>query len=147
MLARALVAPQGAVAARRAAAGRRSTALQLLLGTLALFVLAGFIEGTISQIHPPRLSVAFKVGFALMVGNGVYAYLVSAAGRHDAVSWLQFGVLFNSAIGLGLAVTIWPGAFTLPVVAVVVLAAAGLMALLADLVRRVDGARSAVPGA
>ena len=56
-------------------------ALQLLLGTLALFVLAGFIEGTISQIHPPRLSVAFKVTFALLVGGGVYAYLWSGVPR------------------------------------------------------------------
>jgi hypothetical protein len=53
------------------------TALKLLLGTLALFVLAGCIEGTISQIHPPRLSIAFKIGFALVVGSGVYAYLLS----------------------------------------------------------------------
>jgi hypothetical protein len=57
------------------------TALKLLLGTLALFVLAGCIEGTISQIHPPRLSVVFKVAFALMVGSGVYAYLWSGAIR------------------------------------------------------------------
>jgi hypothetical protein len=53
------------------------TAVKLLFGTLALFVLAGFIEGTVSQIHPPKLSVAFKIGFALAVGTGVYAYLGS----------------------------------------------------------------------
>ena len=80
VLARALVAPQGL--SRRAALKREGrTALQLLLGTLALFVLAGFIEGTISQIHPPRLSVAFKVSFALLVGGGVYAYLWSGVAR------------------------------------------------------------------
>lgn len=80
VLARALVAPKGL--SRRAALKREGkTALQLLLGTLALFVLAGFIEGTISQIHPPRLSVAFKVSFALIVGGGVYAYLWSGAAR------------------------------------------------------------------
>jgi hypothetical protein len=59
------------------------TAVKLLFGTLALFVLAGFIEGTVSQIHPPRLSVAFKVSFALAVGTGVYAYLCSAFLRAD----------------------------------------------------------------
>jgi hypothetical protein len=48
------------------------------LGTTALFVLAGFIEGTISQIHPPKLSVAFKIGVALIVGASVWAYLLSA---------------------------------------------------------------------
>ena len=80
VLARALVAPKGL--SRREALKREGvTALQLLLGTLALFVLAGFIEGTISQIHPPKLSVAFKVSFALMVGSGVYAYLWSGALR------------------------------------------------------------------
>ena len=80
VLARALVAPKGL--SRRLALKREGKiALELLLGTLALFVLAGFIEGTISQIHPPRLSVGFKVGFALLVGSGVYAYLWSGAVR------------------------------------------------------------------
>ena len=76
MIARGLVAPRGCrggMALRKEAV----TAVKLLLGTLALFVLAGCIEGTISQIHPPRLSVAFKITFALMVGSGVYAYLLS----------------------------------------------------------------------
>jgi hypothetical protein len=59
------------------------TAVKLLFGTLVLFVLAGFIEGTVSQIHPPKLSVAFKVSFALIVGAGVYAYLLS--------DWLRGG--------------------------------------------------------
>ncbi len=80
VLARAFVAPGGL--SRRVALKREgAVALQLLLGTLALFVLAGFIEGTISQIHPPKLSVAFKVAFALMVGSGVHAYLWSGALR------------------------------------------------------------------
>lgn len=80
VLARAMVAPKGL--SRRAALKREGvTALQLLLGTLALFVLAGFIEGTISQIHPPKLSVVFKISFAVMVGSGVYAYLWSGALR------------------------------------------------------------------
>ncbi|MFO0593838.1 MAG: stage II sporulation protein M [Myxococcaceae bacterium] len=80
ILARAMVAPKGL--SRRTALKREGkTAVLLLLGTLALFVLAGFIEGTISQIHPPRLSVLFKISFALMVGSGVYAYLWSGALR------------------------------------------------------------------
>jgi uncharacterized membrane protein SpoIIM required for sporulation len=76
LLARGLVAPRGlprGLALRQEAV----RAVKLLFGTLALFVLAGLIEGTISQIHPPRLSVAFKVTFALCVGAGVYAYLCS----------------------------------------------------------------------
>ncbi|HYO54721.1 stage II sporulation protein M [Archangium sp.] len=76
VIARGQVAPRGlprGLALRQEAV----RAVKLLFGTLVLFVLAGFIEGTISQIHPPKLSVAFKVSFALTVGVGVYAYLCS----------------------------------------------------------------------
>jgi uncharacterized membrane protein SpoIIM required for sporulation len=87
ILARGLVAP-GGLSRRTALRAEGVTAVSLLMGTLALFVLAGLIEGTVSQIHPPRLSVPFKVGFALVVGSGVYAYLLSgwrrAAGRLTA---------------------------------------------------------------
>lgn len=78
ILARGLVAPRGAT--RGVALRHESgTALKMLFGTLVLFILAGLIEGTISQIHPPRLSIAFKLTFALGVGSAVYAYLFSAA--------------------------------------------------------------------
>lgn len=80
ILARGLVAPRG-LSRRVALREEAITAVKLLMGTLALFVLAGLIEGTISQIHPPRLSVAFKIGFALAVGSGVYAYLLSGFRR------------------------------------------------------------------
>jgi uncharacterized membrane protein SpoIIM required for sporulation len=76
VIARGLAAPRGlprGMALRQEAV----TAVKMLFGTLALFVLAGFIEGTVSQIHPPKLSVAFKISFALAVGTGVYAYLCS----------------------------------------------------------------------
>ncbi len=80
VLARGQVAPLGLT--RRQALRRESgTAIRLLMGTLALFVLAGIIEGTISQIHPPRLPVWVKIGFALIVGSGVYAYLLSGSWR------------------------------------------------------------------
>ncbi len=94
ILARGLVAPRG-VARREAVRREAITAVKLLLGTLALFVLAGLIEGTISQIHPPRLPIWFKIGFAVTVGLGVYAYLWSglfrkpvAAGAGDAAERL-----------------------------------------------------------
>lgn len=80
VIARGLVAPKG-LSRRLAVRKEAVTAVQLLLGTLALFVLAGCIEGSISQIHPPRLSVAFKITFALIVGAGVYAYLLSGLAR------------------------------------------------------------------
>jgi len=76
VIARGQVAPRGlprGMALRQEAV----RAVKLLFGTFVLFVLAGFIEGTVSQIHPPKLSVAFKVSFALTVGVGVYAYLCS----------------------------------------------------------------------
>jgi hypothetical protein len=38
------------------------------------------IEGTISQIHEPTLPYAVKLAFALIVGLGVYYYLL-ASGR------------------------------------------------------------------
>ncbi|MBJ6763135.1 stage II sporulation protein M [Myxococcaceae bacterium JPH2] len=76
VIARGMVAPQG-LSRRQALRQEAITAVKLLFGTLALFVLAGCIEGSISQIHPPRLSVAFKISFALVVGAGVYAYLLS----------------------------------------------------------------------
>jgi uncharacterized membrane protein SpoIIM required for sporulation len=76
VMARGLVAPRG-LSRRAALRNEAVVAVRLLLGTLALFVLAGLIEGTISQIHPPRLSIAFKVSFALVLGSGVYAYLWS----------------------------------------------------------------------
>jgi len=83
VVARGLVSPQGL--SRRQAVRRESkAALQLILGTLALFVLAGCIEGTISQIHPPKISAWVKIGFALVVGAGVYAYLLSGIRRMRA---------------------------------------------------------------
>lgn len=87
VIARGMVAPQG-LSRRHAVRKEAKVALRLLMGTLLLFVCAGFIEGTVSQLHPPRLSVAFKVGFALVFGAGVYAYLASAwaRARHEATA-------------------------------------------------------------
>jgi uncharacterized membrane protein SpoIIM required for sporulation len=82
VIARGMVAPKG-LARREAVRLEAVTAVQLLLGTVALFILAGFIEGSISQIHPPRLSIAFKLSFAIFVGSAVYAYLGSG--------WLRTG--------------------------------------------------------
>jgi uncharacterized membrane protein SpoIIM required for sporulation len=84
VIARGMVAPQG-LSRRTAVRKEAITAVKLLFGTLALFVLAGCIEGSISQIHPPRLSIEFKLAFAGVVGLGVYAYLLSAFFRGGAV--------------------------------------------------------------
>ncbi len=85
VMARGLLAPRGLP--RPVALRRESlTAVKLLLGTLLIFVVAGIIEGTISQIHPPKLPAWFKIGFAVLFGLGVYGYLLSAWFRRDAAA-------------------------------------------------------------
>jgi uncharacterized membrane protein SpoIIM required for sporulation len=51
------------------------TSLDLLGGAAALLVLAGLVEGTLSQIHEPTLHYSWKIGFALIFGSVVHAYL------------------------------------------------------------------------
>lgn len=76
ILGRALLAPRGLP--RRVALRKESKiALHLVVGTLPILVVAGLIEGTISQIHPPQLPVSLKIGFALAVGAALYAWLGS----------------------------------------------------------------------
>lgn len=83
ILGRGILAPRGLP--RRVALRKESrVALQLVLGLLPILVVAGLIEGTISQIHPPQLSVATKIGFAITVGVGLYAWLGSAWLSPDA---------------------------------------------------------------
>jgi uncharacterized membrane protein SpoIIM required for sporulation len=55
-------------------------AVQLVVGGMPILVLAGVIEGTISQVHAPTLPYWVKLTFALVVGVGLYAYLL-VAGR------------------------------------------------------------------
>lgn len=76
VIARGLLAPKGLP---RPMALRKEAllAVKLLLGTMLIFIVAGIIEGTISQIHPPKIPAWFKIGFAVLFGLGVYAYLLS----------------------------------------------------------------------
>jgi len=60
--------------------GRR--AARLVVGTMPVLVLAGLIEGTISQIHEPTIPYVVKLAFALIVGAGLYSWL-ALAGRHE----------------------------------------------------------------
>ena len=50
----------------------------LIVGSMPLLVLAGIIEGTISQIHEPTIPYEAKLLFAVLVGSGVYYYLINA---------------------------------------------------------------------
>ncbi|MEM9195436.1 MAG: stage II sporulation protein M [Myxococcota bacterium] len=54
------------------------TAAQLIVGGMPLLVLAGLIEGTISQMHAPAVPYWLKLLVAAMVGVAVYAYLLFA---------------------------------------------------------------------
>lgn len=51
-------------------------AVLLVVGGMPILVLAGIIEGTISQIHAPTLPYWVKLVVAGVVGVGVYAYLL-----------------------------------------------------------------------
>lgn len=77
VLGRAIVAPGNRTrgeALREAA----SVAVRLVLGTMPILVVAGLIEGTISQVHEPALPYVVKLGFAAVVGAILYGWLLLA---------------------------------------------------------------------
>jgi uncharacterized membrane protein SpoIIM required for sporulation len=45
---------------------------------MPILVLAGLIEGTVSQLHAPLLPYPLKLAFAAVVGVAVWSYLVFA---------------------------------------------------------------------
>ncbi|MBZ0120357.1 MAG: stage II sporulation protein M, partial [Sandaracinaceae bacterium] len=53
-------------------------AAKLVVGTMPVLIVAGLIEGTISQIHEPVVPYAVKLVFAGLVGAGLYAWLFFA---------------------------------------------------------------------
>lgn len=69
----------------RAVQNEARNAVLLVVGGMPILVLAGVIEGTISQIHAPTLPYAVKLVVAIVVGLGVYAYLLRA-GRNGAAN-------------------------------------------------------------
>ncbi len=91
MLGRGMVLPGRKT---RVAAVQREAkdAVMLVIGGMPILVLAGLIEGTISQIHAPTIPYWLKLLFAAIVGVGVYAYLLKAgasrarAARENAVA-------------------------------------------------------------
>jgi uncharacterized membrane protein SpoIIM required for sporulation len=68
---------------RDALTAEAATAAALVLGGMPILVLAGVIEGTISQIHEPVLPYEAKLGFAAVIAAGLYYYLL-AAGREPS---------------------------------------------------------------
>jgi uncharacterized membrane protein SpoIIM required for sporulation len=53
-------------------------AVRMVLGTIPLFIVAGFTEGTISQIHEPHLPSAVKLTYAAVMALLLAAYLLFA---------------------------------------------------------------------
>jgi uncharacterized membrane protein SpoIIM required for sporulation len=59
-------------------ADEAKTAASLVLGGTPLLVLAGVIEGTISQMHAPLLPYGAKLLFAGLIAIGVFVFLTRA---------------------------------------------------------------------
>ena len=80
ILARGLVKP-GRLRRRDALVKEARLASKLIVGGMPILILAGLIEGTISQMHEPAMPYVAKLAFAIIVGAGVYAYLFFAGRR------------------------------------------------------------------
>jgi uncharacterized membrane protein SpoIIM required for sporulation len=50
-------------------------AVQLVLGAMPILVVAGFVEGTVSQLHPPTLAFGTKLAVAALLGTALVSYL------------------------------------------------------------------------
>lgn len=84
LLGRAMIAASPGPGARMAAL--RATgpgAVRLVLGLMPILVLAGVIEGTISQVHEPALPYPAKLVFGLIVGALLFAWLLRAGRAAD----------------------------------------------------------------
>ena len=80
LLARGLLVP-GRRRRRDALVAEAKQAARLVVGVMPVLVVAGLIEGTISQMHEPVMPYWFKLLFALLVGTGLYAWLLLAGRR------------------------------------------------------------------
>lgn len=83
VLARGILMP-GRLRRRDSIAAEARTAGKLVVGGMPLLILAGLIEGTISQMHEPVIPYWAKLVFAVLVGTGVYAYLFLAGRSGEA---------------------------------------------------------------
>ena len=80
ILARGLLLP-GRRRRRDALVHEARRAVRLVVGVMPVLVLAGLIEGTISQLHAPLVPYVVKIAFALLVGAGLYGWLIFAGRR------------------------------------------------------------------
>ena len=81
LLARGLLLP-GPRRRRDALRAEARQSATLVVGLIPILVLAGVIEGTVSQVHAPVLPYAAKLAFAALIGCAVYGYLL-LAGRQE----------------------------------------------------------------
>lgn len=84
LLARGLLVP-GRRTRRDALVHEARRAARLVVGAMPILVVSGFIEGTVSQLHAPVVPYWLKLVFALLVGVGLYAWLL-LAGRRTRVT-------------------------------------------------------------
>jgi uncharacterized membrane protein SpoIIM required for sporulation len=61
-----------------AVAREARAATSLLLGALPLLIIAGVVEGSVSQLHPPTLPYAAKLLFAGIVAVALFGFLLRA---------------------------------------------------------------------
>ena len=88
ILARGLLAP-GRSSWRQALWREAGVAVKLIFGLIPLFILAGIIEGTISQIHEPHIPYVLKLLFAFGMGLILFYYLwlyQFPGGEHPALN-------------------------------------------------------------
>jgi uncharacterized membrane protein SpoIIM required for sporulation len=74
MLGRGVLWPRGRPRGERVREEARA-ALDILGGTAALLVVAGVVEGTLSQIHEPTVPYPVKIAFAFALAGAVWGYL------------------------------------------------------------------------
>lgn len=77
VLARGLLVP-GRLGRKDAVVGEARRAVRLVVGGMPVLILAGLIEGTLSQMHEPVVPYPLKLAFAVVVGAAVWAYLLLA---------------------------------------------------------------------
>ena len=85
ILARGILAP-GRRRLKDALTHEARRAARLVVGTMPVLILAGLIEGTISQMHAPGMPYWAKLVFAAIVGVALYAWLLRAGKVEDAES-------------------------------------------------------------
>lgn len=85
ILARGMLAP-GRRRLKDALTHEARRAARLVVGTMPVLILAGVIEGTISQMHAPGMPYWAKLVFAAIVGVALYAWLLRAGKVEDAES-------------------------------------------------------------